>query len=162
MKRLWVAFLLFPILAEAQVDTVFVKQFDVVRGVDAVIYTFTSPARWKGKDWFTVGGVVAGTAALTLLDEPIRDFVRRNNSPFLDGVERVGYHYGKPYCAIAFSGGMYLAGTFLKNEWAKETGMMLVSGLTTSTLIQSVFKSAVGRARPIKNLGNFEMDHFSP
>jgi membrane-associated phospholipid phosphatase len=161
MKRLWVAFLVFPILVQAQVDTVYVKQADVVRGMDAIMFTFTSPVRWKTKDWLKVGGVLAGTAALSLLDEPVRDLLNGKESEFLNGVERVGYHYGKPYAAVGVTGGLYLGGVIFKNEWAKETGLMLTSALTTSTVIQTFFKNAVGRARPIKDIGTYEMKPFS-
>jgi membrane-associated phospholipid phosphatase len=150
-----------PLLASAQTDTVYVKQSDILRGADAVIHTFTSPTRWKGKDWITLGGVVAGSAALTFLDDPVRDFLKGKDCNFLDGFERVGYHYGKPYSAFVVTGGFYLSGIILKNAWAKETGLMLASGLTTSTVIQSFFKTAVGRARPSVGIGNWRAEPFS-
>jgi membrane-associated phospholipid phosphatase len=162
MKVFWVLLFAFPTIAHAQTDTVQVKRLDIVRGVDVIAYTFTSPVRWKGNDWLKLGGVVAGTAALSLLDEPVRNFLKGKDCKFLDGFERVGYHYGKPYSAVAFTGGFYLTGVLLKNEWAKETGLMLASGLTTSTIIQSFFKSAVGRARPGMELGNYAAEPFSP
>jgi membrane-associated phospholipid phosphatase len=149
------------VAAEAQIDTVYVKRMDIVRGLDAMGYTFSSPARWKGKDWVKVGGVVVGTAALTLLDEPIERFLDGKQSDFLDGVERIGYHYGKPYTALGVTGGFYLAGIVLKNEWAKETGLMLASSLATSNIISAMFKSAVGRARPITGLDRYELEPFS-
>src|SRR5687768_12147723 len=124
-----------PTLVTGQTDTVFVKRMDIMRGIDVIGYTFTSPARWKGKDWLTLGGVVATTAAITLLDEPINDYLRGKDCQFFDGLERVGYHYGKPYSAIALTGGLYLTGVIINDEWAKETGLMLASGLTTSTII---------------------------
>lgn len=162
MKVLLFFLLTLSIVTNAQTDTVFVKQKDIVRGFDAVLHTFTSPARWKGKDWVTIGGVVAGTAALTLADEPVRNMLRGTNSDLLNGFERVGYHYGKPYCALAITGGFYLTGIVLKNDWAKETGLMLASSLTTSTVLQTLFKNAVGRARPGKELGNYSVEPFSP
>jgi membrane-associated phospholipid phosphatase len=162
MKFLLFVLLAFPFATNAQIDTVYVKQKDIVRGFDVVLHTFTSPARWKGKDWVTIGSVVAGTAALTLADEPVRNMLKGRNSDFLNGFERVGYHYGKPYCAMAITGGFYLTGVILKNEWAKETGLMLASSLATSTILQTFFKNAVGRARPGKELGNYSAEPFSP
>src|SRR5688500_17728576 len=101
MKVLCVFLISLPILVTGQTDTVFVKRMDIMRGVDVIGYTFTAPVRWKGKDWLTLGGVIATTAAISLLDEPINNFLKGKDCQFLDGMERVGYHYGKPYTAIA-------------------------------------------------------------
>jgi membrane-associated phospholipid phosphatase len=147
--------------ANAQIDTVYVQRMDAVRGLDVIGHTFSAPVRWKGKDWLKIGGVVVGTAAATLLDKPLQDLFTKHDSKFLDGVERVGYHYGKPYTAIGVTGGFYVAGVILKNEWAKETGLMLASALTTSNLITTFFKNAVGRARPITGLDNYDIRPFS-
>jgi membrane-associated phospholipid phosphatase len=161
MKFLRIVFLFIPFSGNAQVDTVSVKQWDIVRGLDAVGTTFSSPARWKGKDWITLGGVIVGTAVVTLADEPVREIMLDAKTPFLHGFERVGFHYGKPYSAIAITGGFYLTGIILKDEWAKETGLMLASGLTTGSIMQTILKTAVGRARPATELGNYSAEPFS-
>ena len=161
MRKFWVVLFLLPSLVTAQIDTVNVKQWDGVRVVDAAAYTLTSPARWKGKDFLKVGAVVIGTAAVTLLDEPVRDFWQGKDSKALDRFERIGNHYGKPYSAIAITGGFYLTGLVLKNDWAKETGLMLASGLGSSTVVQTFFKNAIGRARPNLNIGNYQADPFN-
>jgi membrane-associated phospholipid phosphatase len=161
MRKFLVFLFFLPYLATAQVDTIYVKQWDVVRVVDAAAYTLTSPARWKGKDFLKVGAVVVGTAAVTFLDEPVREFWQGKNSKVLDKFERVGNHYGKPYSAIAITSGFYFTGLLLKNEWAKETGLMLASGLGSSTVVQTFFKNAIGRARPNLDIGNYHADPFN-
>jgi membrane-associated phospholipid phosphatase len=161
MRRFVVAFFLLPYLASAQIDTVYVKQWDVFRVADAAAFTLTSPTRWKSRDFFKAGVVVAGTAAITLLDEPMRDFWRGKNSRALDNFERIGNHYGKPYSAVAITSGFYLTGILIKSNWAKETGLMLASGLGSSTVVQTFFKNAIGRARPNLNVGNYEADPFN-
>lgn len=161
MRNFWVACFFLPCSAFAQIDTVYVKQWDVIRVVDGAAHTLTSPARWKGKDFLKAGAVVAGTAAITFLDEPVRKFFQGKESKVLDRFERVGNHYGKPYSAVAVTGGFYFTGLLLKNEWAKETGLMLASGLGSSTVVQTFFKNAIGRARPNLNIGNYEADPFN-
>jgi membrane-associated phospholipid phosphatase len=161
MRRFWVVCFFLPYLATAQIDTVYVNQWDVVRVVDATAFTLTSPARWKGKDFIKVGAVVAGTAAISFLDEPMRNFWRGKKSNVLDEFQRIGNHYGKPYSAVAITSGFYLTGLIAKNEWAKETGLMLASGLGSSTVVQTFFKNAIGRARPNLNIGNYEADPFN-
>lgn len=162
MKRLGILFLVLPILAQAQVDTIRVRQWSAIRGIDGVVFTLTSPVRWKGNDWMKAGGVVAGTAALTLLDEPIRNLFQGKRSPFFDGIQRVVNPYGKPYGAISIMSGMYLYGAIFEDEWAKDTGLMLFTALSSSTVVQTLFKNAVGRARPNEEFGNYELVPFSP
>ncbi|MGC1242008.1 MAG: phosphatase PAP2 family protein [Chryseosolibacter sp.] len=133
---------------------------DVLRFGDAVLHTYTAPARWKQKDWLVLGGLVAGTTALTFLDQPVRDFWQKQDGQFMDGLERVGYHYGKPYAAMAFTGGFYLGGMIFKNEWAKETGLILGTTLLTSGSLMGLLKNAAGRGRPAPGMNNLEFRPF--
>jgi membrane-associated phospholipid phosphatase len=161
MLKIWVVCLFLPFAAAAQVDTLYVKQWDVVRAIDGAAYTLTSPTRWKGNDFVKAGVVVMGVGAVSLLDKPIRNFWKGKKSDVLDEFQRIGNHYGKPYSAVAITGGVYLTGVIFKNEWAKETGLMLASGLGSSTVVQTFFKNAIGRARPNLNIGNYEADPFN-
>lgn len=149
-----------PSVVFSQTDSVR-KASDVLRFVDGVAYTAIAPARWESKDWITLGGVLTGTAALMFADESVRDFWQRRDSPFLDRIERVGFHYGKPYSAVAFTAGFYLTGMILNNDWWKDTGLMLGTALLTSGFTQTLMKDAVGRARPGSELGIFEFNPFS-
>ncbi len=150
-----------PAFCYAQSDSSLVRRNDVVRFADGLLYTFSSPVRWDGKDWLTFGGVVAGTALLSLADEPIRDFWVKQDSKFLDEMERVGYHLGKPYSAFIAAGGFYLVGFVIKDEWAKDTGLMLGLSFLSSAAIQTFMKTAVGRARPDTEEGPFSFEPFS-
>ena len=129
---------------------------DIYRFADATLHTYGRPLHWKQKQWLTFGAIVAGTAALTLLDEPVRDLFIRTQEDFPDVIETVGYHYGKPYSAVIFSGGFYLAGMILNDRWSKDTGLNLGVTLLTSGLLQTVLKEVVGRARPGTGLGPYE------
>ncbi|HET9486822.1 MAG TPA: phosphatase PAP2 family protein [Chryseosolibacter sp.] len=151
--------LLSPALLVAQQADVAFKP-DILRFGDGVLHTYSAPARWKGKDWLVLGGIVAGTSALTFLDQPVRGFWQNKDSGFLDGLERVGYHYGKPYTAFAFTGGFYLTGMLFKSEWAKETGLILGTTLLTSGSIMGILKNVAGRARPAPGQGNLEFSPF--
>jgi membrane-associated phospholipid phosphatase len=160
MRFLFLILIVLPCSVNAQrIDSV--RQSDGFRFVDGVFYTYTSPLRWKGKDWAKLGGVLAGTAVLTLVDRPIRDFWGNQNSEFLDGVNTVGYHYGKPYSAFIFSGGFYLGGMLFKSEWAKETGLILGTSLLSAGLLEMTLKPSIGRARPSEGKGNYDLTFFN-
>jgi hypothetical protein len=115
-----VVLFLFPSFLRGQVDSLRYRP-DAFRFADAVLYTYSVPARWDANDWLALGGLVLGTSALTLVDQPVRSFWQRHDNRFLDGVERVGYYYGKPYTAIGITAGFYLSGIIFKSERAKET-----------------------------------------
>lgn len=134
---------------------------DAVRFVDGVAYTLSSPIRWKGHDWLTVGAVLGGTALLTTVDKPNRNFWQKRDGKVWDRMERAGFHNGKPYAAFIMTGGFYLTGLVIKNEWARETGLMLGAAYLTSGALQTLMKTAVGRARPGTNLGPWTFDPFS-
>ena len=55
----------------------------------------------------------------------------------MDGVNTVGYHYGKPYTGLAITSGLYLTGMLFKSEWAKETGLILGTSLLSAGIIES-------------------------
>lgn len=151
--------LLIPNLALAQYDSV--KQTDVFRFADAVIHTYTSPLRWNGKDWLKFGAVIGSTAALTLTDQPIRNFWENKDNNVLNQINNVGYHYGKPYSAFLFSGGFYTVGILIKNEWARETGLALGTSLLTAGLLEMGLKPLIGRARPSREEGNYSLSFFN-
>jgi membrane-associated phospholipid phosphatase len=160
MMKVVFVLLMLPSLVAAQYDSV-KRRIDPLRFADGVIHTYTSPVRWKGKDWLKFGALAGGTALLTLADHPVRNFWQKQNGNFLDGVNEVGYHYGKPYSAFIFSGGFYTAGLLFKNEWAKETGLALTTALFASGLLEMGLKPLVGRARPGNDRGNYDRDFLN-
>ena len=161
MKKWLFCLLLAPVFAHAQFDSAYYRRSDFSRFADGFAYTLSSPARWQEKDWITFGGLIAGTALVSLADEPLRDVLKGPGKKVFDGVERVGFHAGKPYSAILLSSGFYLTGLALKDEWANDTGLMLGVSFLTSGVVQTVMKTAVGRARPGAEYGNYYFVPFS-
>lgn len=138
-----------------------VKTNALIRSADAFIYTLISPVRWKGKDWATAGATLGGAALLTLVDEPVSEFFNRDQGKWANNLEQVGFHNGKPYAAMIATGGFYLTGLVIKNEWAKETAVILGASYLSSGAIQTLMKKVVGRARPGAGYGPYEFRPFS-
>ncbi|MBT1702216.1 phosphatase PAP2 family protein [Fulvivirgaceae bacterium PWU20] len=134
---------------------------DIYRFADGVAYTYTQPLRWKQKNWITLAGLLAGTALVTLADKPVQDFFDGAEGKFYERIERIGFHYGKPYSAFTFTGTFYIGGLILNNRWAKDTGIGLGATLLTSGLLQTFLKDAVGRARPGTDVGAYRFKPFS-
>lgn len=129
---------------------------DLYRFSDATIYTYARPIQWDKTDWMIFGGFIAGSAALTLLDEPANRLFERIEGHFPGEIEDIGYHYGKPYSAIAFTSAFYLTGVLFNDRWARDTGLELGATLLTSGLLQTILKDVIGRARPGTNVGPYE------
>lgn len=146
--------------AFGQLDSVRLRP-DVMRFADGVLFTVSSPVRWDKRDWLVLGGLVAGTSALTFVDQPVRHFWQSRDNRFLNGIERVGYHYGKPYTAFGVTAGFYLTGMIFRSEWAKETGLMLGTSIFTSSFVTGVLKNTVGRARPGATTDNLIFEPIS-
>lgn len=51
-------------------------KYDTRYTLKSVGYAFTKRLHWKGKDFAKFGILLVGTTALSLADEPIRDFVQ--------------------------------------------------------------------------------------
>lgn len=133
---------------------------DVLRFSKGVLYTYSGPARWNKNQWLGFGAVVGGAGLLMLVDEPVQEFWANQNSKFLDRLERVGFHYGKPYSAFTATSVFYIGGAAFKNEWMRDTGLALGIGLLSGGLIQTFLKEAAGRTRPSAEKGAFEYDPF--
>jgi membrane-associated phospholipid phosphatase len=146
---------LIPQLTLAQYDST--HNPDAIRFADGVIRTYTSPLRWKGKDWAEFGAVMGTTVGLTLLDQPVRDMWSHQHSTTLDNINTIGYHYGKPYAGFAITAGLYSAGLLIKNQWARETALILGTSLVTSGLLEMGLKPLIGRARPQQEKGNYDL-----
>jgi len=109
-------------------------------------HVLTSPVRWQSKDWAIFGSVLAGTFALSYLDEPFDNLMQRNRSRFADDLTELGIEYGEPRTAIVLTGGLYLTGLLANSEWLRESCVMASASLLSSGIIQSTTKAAAGRA----------------
>lgn len=48
----------------------------------------------------------------------------------------------------------------LNNDWLRDTGIMVIASVTSSGLIQTLAKEAVGRSRPVTGRGAFDFKPF--
>ena len=153
MKALLITIGILITFSLAAQDSVY--RYDADRFVDATFHTYARPLHWKRTQWLTFGGILAGSAAVSLLDKPVQKLFVRTEAHFPDLVETIGYHYGKPYSAFIVTGGFYLVGFILNDRWAKDTGLNLGVTLLTSGLLQTALKDVAGRARPGAGAGPY-------
>lgn len=123
-------------------------------------HILTAPIHWQGKNWTIFGSVVAGTLALSYLDEPFDDLMKRNRSAFADDLTDIGIEYGEPRTAVLLTGGLYLTGLLADSDWLRESCVIASASLLSSGIIQSTTKVAAGRARPHVEQGHDVFDPF--
>lgn len=123
-------------------------KYDTRYTLKSVGHAFTKPLHWKGKDFAKLGILLGGTAALSLADEPIRDFVQNQKSDFPGVVRDFGWYFGSPQNYFMVNAGLYGFGLFTKNEKIRKTSVLIISSSITTGLIQTITKNAIGRARP--------------
>lgn len=124
-------------------------------------YSNVRPLHWQGKQWAHFGGVIAGTALVYTADYETSRFIQANRESVPNWIRNYGEFYGSPQNNFLATSGVYLVGLFTKNEKLRRTGVLLVASAASSGLLQQVLKSAVGRARPVADLGKDTFDPFN-
>lgn len=122
---------------------------------------YTAPLNWQKDDFITAGAVVLGTAALYTFDEESSDYFRKQGEGAPQLVRDIGWYFGSPQNNYGLTGAVYLVGVFTKNEKIRKTGVLMISAATASGIIQSISKTAVGRARPTAEEGKNSFKPFS-
>ncbi|QYA24785.1 phosphatase PAP2 family protein [Gramella sp. MT6] len=122
---------------------------------------YTSPLHWQKDDFVVASAVVAGTAALYIFDEETSEYFIEQGEKAPSVVRDFGWYFGSPQNNYGITGAVYLVGLFTKNEKIRKTGVLMISAATASGIIQSISKTAVGRARPTAEEGKASFEPFS-
>lgn len=135
-------------------------KYDGASAFGGMKYTYSRPLQWEKDDFITAGAIFAGTAALYIFDEETSDYFINQNEEIPQLIKDIGWYYGSPQNNYAINGAVYLYGLFTKNEKVRKTGVLLISAASTAGLIQTITKTAVGRARPATGEGKASFDPF--
>lgn len=133
--------------------------YDMGTIFSGVGYTYSRPLYWQGNDFLKLGGVVASTIGISLLDENISTKLRSHKDNVPKELLDYGWYAGSPQNNYGVTGAVYLTGLFTRNEKLRRTGVLLISSATATGFLQQLTKSAAGRARPSAGFGNH---HFKP
>lgn len=136
-------------------------KYDGVSAFGGVKHAYTQPFKWKGKDWATFGGILAGTALVYLIDEPANDFFTDQEEDIPGFIKETGFRFGKPLINYGLTTGVYAFGLITKNEKVRKTGVLLIASATAGGIIQTVSKTLAGRARPYTGKGKDAFKFYS-
>ena len=136
-------------------------KYDFKYTLKGVGHSLTRPLNWKSKDFTKLGILIAGTAALSLVDKPTRDLAQSNREGFPKPLRDFGWYFGSPQNYFMANTGLYAFGLLTKNEKVRKTSVLIISSSITTGLIQSMTKAAIGRARPGSGFDNYTFNPFS-
>lgn len=121
-------------------------------------HAFTRPLHWKGDDFLTLGGVALGTYLMYSFDEESYKYFKEQGESAPQFLKEFGWYFGAPQNSYMLTAGIYGVGLLTRNEKIRHTGVLLVTSATVAGLIQTVSKTAFGRARPstLEGRGSFK------
>lgn len=111
---------------------------------------WTSPLHMDRKDAMVWGGVVATTALLITVDEPIaRDAHRfRDDNPWVQTVSPIATQIGEFYVPYGIAAAYCLEGLAFDDDTSVDTGLLAVQVMLHSGIVVQVLKNISGRSRP--------------
>ncbi|MBQ0734411.1 phosphatase PAP2 family protein [Aquimarina celericrescens] len=136
-------------------------KYDGLSIYGSVKNAYTQPFRWKGKDWLTFGGIMAGTTILLAADDPANEYFAEQAEDIPEFVREASFRFGKPLFNYGLTTSVYALGLITKNKKIRKTGVLLIASATAGGLLQTVSKTLVGRARPLTGKGNLHFKFYS-
>lgn len=123
-------------------------------------HVFSAPAHWDGGQWLLAGGLGAGTAGATLLDDDVRSLMERNHTRLNDRFSDAAVQYGSGLTMLLVSAGGYAAGLAFDEDWVRETSLLSGTAIILAGTISTVSKIVIGRARPFTGEGRYRFRPF--
>ena len=136
-------------------------KYDTNNTWKGIKHAVTRPIHWKSKDLTKLGGLVIGTAILSISDESTSDFFRRQEENFPQPIQEFGLYFGNPQNYLLANAGLYGFGLFTKNETVRKTSVLIISSSITAGYIQIISRSIIGRGRPLAENGAHTFKPFS-
>jgi len=125
-------------------------------------YLFVAaPTRWHKADWFRVGLVAVGMAAIMPFDEKITNATQGNQHYYYSAPVVGGRIYGEWYTIGSMTAIFAGIGIIKHSDPIKKIAIELLQAGAYSELFTEIVKVGVGRARPYENVGAFTYHPFT-
>ena len=109
---------------------------------------FTSPARWKAKDFLIFSSVLGAGALSYVADEDIRGWVLERKSPAADDYVDILTYLGDGTVLLGLIATLYASGEIADERSLRKTAILSLESFLASSAVVWALKAAVGRARP--------------
>ncbi|MGQ7871081.1 phosphatase PAP2 family protein [Sunxiuqinia sp. sy24] len=160
-KNLLILLLLAPVVLSAQIDTLRLNRQFIQKGWRDAKNLVTAPARWDSRDWATAGVLSASIAAITLIDEPVRDAFQDWHEQAGRSGERITANFLEPLgeeYALAVIGGFMGYGLLANNSKSQSTALLAGESFVLASLLAQISKRLIGRARPHSGADPFQFN----
>lgn len=134
----------------------YVKQF----GRDAV-NVISSPAHWKGKDYFTLAAVVGTGVLFFLSDQNVKDWVEEYNAGMFDDIWESVTNTGNGVFLGGLLASYYIVGEIFNLDNMRKISLLGVESFIISGILVGILKYSVGRARPYTGESRASFHPFS-
>jgi len=135
-------------------------KYDARNSFNSITHAVTRPLHWKGEDFAKFGGLIAGTAIISLVDNETSNFFTQYQDTYPEPLDDYGFYYAKPGIFLAASASIYGFGLLTKNEQVRKTGVLIISSSVVAGYSQILARSAFGRARPNSGFDKYEFRPF--
>jgi membrane-associated phospholipid phosphatase len=111
--------------------------------------------------WYEATAAVGTVALLSVVDEPIQDWVQRQRSEDSDEAAGLFRHEGEPIWWGGISVGLTAAGLIIGDADVARAGGRAMTAVAASAAVSTGIKFLLGRSRPAEGVGAFEFHPFS-
>ncbi|EDM43968.1 PAP2 family protein [unidentified eubacterium SCB49] len=136
-------------------------KYDANASYRSMKHAVTRPLQWKGEDFAKFGGLIAGTAIISLSDNQTSNFFTQQQNTYPRFLDDYGFYYAKPVNFLIASASIYGFGLVTKNEQIRKTGVLIISSSVVAGYSQILARTAVGRARPHSGFGKYAFEPFA-
>ena len=111
---------------------------------------WTSPLKFKFKNWIMTAVIAGITTYLIINDESIYGRMKayQNNNKWVSDISPGITLLGDGTLNLGISGLFFLSGSILKDNHSKNTGKLILMGLIHSGIVVQLLKHLSGRQRP--------------
>ena len=122
---------------------------------------FTQPIRWEGNDWLKLGAVGAGTFLLMQVDQPIRNWITKDQRYYLSVPIEGGRMWAELPPPVLIFAGFATYSLITGDRGARKTAYEVGQSLLYAGAVDKLMNIAIGRAKPYMNEGPKSFHSFS-
>ena len=137
------------------------QKFDFSQFTEETGKFIVKPFSWNKYDFFTLGGIAAGTAIIMQFDQSIKTEMMKDRSYENKGLMYFGTVYGDAVPHLALGAGLLTYGFILDNNYTKRFGFELIQSIAYAGAVTVLLKVVLGRERPSYTDGAFNFSPFA-
>ena len=121
----------------------------------------SSPAHWKGNDFFTLAAVAGAGALFFVFDQRIKEWVDSNNTGQFDSAWEFVTNAGNGVFLGGLLASYYVAGEIFRLDNMRKIALLGVESFVISGVLVGLLKYSIGRARPFTGESRLSFHPFS-